>query len=105
MTDGLTPRMTDGTLPWNLMGEMNPPTRFARWRASQGLTVLEVADLTGLSPSMISRLERGQRSLRPLTKVIVARRLAARIQDLFGPEECPSGSEPQEELELQGEPT
>jgi transcriptional regulator with XRE-family HTH domain len=70
-----------------------PQTKFAQWRTEEGLTVVEVADLTGLSPSMISRLERGQRGLRPRTKVLVARRLAARVRDLFSAEDLPEGHE------------
>lgn len=53
------------------------------WRARNGLTVREVADLTGMSPAMISRAERGERSLAPLTKVRIARLLGVPIAELF----------------------
>lgn len=53
------------------------------WRVDQGLTLDEVADLTGLSASVLSRCERGLRDLRPSTKVRVARRLGCRVRDLF----------------------
>lgn len=58
-------------------------SRFKRWRLEHGLSQSEVADLTGLDKSMVSTLERGIRGLRPATKVRVARRLGARISDLF----------------------
>ena len=47
------------------------------------LTLEEESDLTGLSVSMLSRAERGDRQLAPLTKVKVARRLGVPIRDLF----------------------
>jgi len=57
--------------------------RLRLWRADVGLTLGEVADLTGLSVAMLSLVERGQRELAPLTKVRVARRLGVPIRDLF----------------------
>lgn len=54
-----------------------------RWRAEHGLTLDEVAGLTGYSKAYLSRLERGERCPAPLTKVAVARRLGAPIEDLF----------------------
>lgn len=53
------------------------------WRESNGLSLEEVADLAGLSAAMISRVERGQRQMAPLTKVQVARRLGVRVRDIF----------------------
>jgi transcriptional regulator with XRE-family HTH domain len=47
------------------------------------MTLSEVSDLTGLSIPMISRLERGQRSLRPENRVIMARRLGVPVRALF----------------------
>jgi transcriptional regulator with XRE-family HTH domain len=61
--------------------------RLRLWRVRHGLTEAEVADLTGLSESMISYVERGERHLAPLTKVRVARCLAVPIRDLFDIEE------------------
>jgi transcriptional regulator with XRE-family HTH domain len=61
----------------------NRATRLRSWRRRRGLTLLEVADLTGLSVPMLSRLERGERRVRPETKVRIARRLGVRIADLF----------------------
>lgn len=53
------------------------------WRARHGLTLQEVADLTGVSVAMLSRVERGERQFHPLTKVRVARCLAVPVGELF----------------------
>jgi transcriptional regulator with XRE-family HTH domain len=53
------------------------------WRERHGLRLQEVAELLGVSPSYVSRIERGQRRLRPLAQVRVARTLGARIGELF----------------------
>ena len=58
-------------------------TKFHHWREEVGWSLEEVAALTGLSASVLSRLERGHRSLRPATKVLVARRLGVSVSDLF----------------------
>jgi len=58
-------------------------TRLRRWRASEGLTLEEVADLSGISVAMLSRAERGQREFSPRAKVQLARSLGCRIADLF----------------------
>jgi transcriptional regulator with XRE-family HTH domain len=57
------------------------------WRAQNALTVEELADLCGLSPAMVSRVERGERRLAPLTKARVARCLGVPIRELFDVEE------------------
>jgi transcriptional regulator with XRE-family HTH domain len=61
--------------------------RLRRWRVSHGLTLDEVADLTGYSTAMFSRAERGERTFAPLAKVQVARALGVRVADLFEVEE------------------
>lgn len=61
--------------------------RLRQWRVDTGLTLQEVADLTGVSVSMLSRVERGQKHLSPQTKVRVARRLGVRVADLFDVED------------------
>ena len=48
-------------------------TGLRRWREAHGLTVREVADLTGLSPSEVSRAERDLVTLPALKKVRLAR--------------------------------
>ena len=60
---------------------------FRRWRTAQGLTLEEVADLTGFSIAHLSRAERGQRGLSRDAKVLISRRLDVPIRDLFEPEE------------------
>lgn len=61
--------------------------RLRLWRAENGLTLEETADLTGLSISMLSRVERGERNLAPLTKVQVARRLGVAVHEIFDVEQ------------------
>lgn len=58
-------------------------SRLRQWRIDQGLTIDEVAALTGYSDASISRIERGLRSLRPLDKVRFARSLGVSLRDLF----------------------
>jgi len=58
-------------------------TKFHQWREEVGWSLEEVAALTGLSASVLSRLERGQRNLRPASKVLVARRLGVHVGVLF----------------------
>ncbi|WP_374202605.1 helix-turn-helix domain-containing protein [Amycolatopsis sp. GM8] len=58
-------------------------SRLRQWRQSRGLTLRDVADLCGLDPTYLSRVERRQRELGPMQKVALARRLGVRISDLF----------------------
>jgi len=58
-------------------------TRFGLWRAEHEITYAELEDLTGLSASVLCRVASGKRSLKPETKVAVARRLGVPIRDLF----------------------
>ncbi|HEY9475769.1 MAG TPA: helix-turn-helix transcriptional regulator [Mycobacteriales bacterium] len=62
---------------------MKASSPLRRWRVDACLTLDEVSDLTGLSKAMWSRVERGERSLAPMTRVRVARRLGVRVRDLF----------------------
>lgn len=66
--------------------------RLRLWRAAAGLTLEEVSDLTGLSPGMLSLVERGHRQLAPMTRVKVARCLGVRVRDLFDVEEVADAS-------------
>jgi transcriptional regulator with XRE-family HTH domain len=50
---------------------------------SRGLTLQEVGDLLEMSVAMLSRVERGQRRMRPMDRVRIARLLGARVRDLF----------------------
>lgn len=62
-------------------------TPLRRWRTDQGLSLGEVADLTGFSVSMLSRAERGERCLSPRARVLISRRLDVPIRELFLPAE------------------
>ena len=57
--------------------------RLREWRANAGLSLAEVAGLVGLSDSMVSYLERGERNLSPKSKIAVARRLGVSVRELF----------------------
>lgn len=57
--------------------------RLRTWRREKGLSLADVASLTGVTPSMLSRVERGERRLAPLTRVAVARRLGVSVAALF----------------------
>ena len=57
--------------------------RLRQWREEAGLSLSDVAGLTGLSTAMLSRVERGHRQLAPLTRVAVARRLGVPVSELF----------------------
>lgn len=60
-----------------------PGSRLRRWRQRQGMSLREVADLTGVSESMLSLVERHLRALSPISKVRLARLLRVRVRDLF----------------------
>jgi DNA-binding XRE family transcriptional regulator len=65
-------------------GQTKPAETLLRhWREQAGLTLGEVADLSGWSIAMVSRVERGERRPSPLAKVQLARRLGVRVRDLF----------------------
>lgn len=58
-------------------------SRFKLWRQQEGLSLREVADLTGVSVPMLSLVERGQRTLSRRSKVAISRRLHTPISELF----------------------
>lgn len=58
--------------------------KLRRWRELQGLSIQDVADLSGVSASMLSRVETGHRGLTPLLKARIAKGLGVRIVDVFG---------------------
>jgi len=80
---GLVTVNTGQTVTFNAPAEADERTPLGRWRLAHGLSLDEVADLTGLSKSMLSRVERGQRDLAALTKVKVARSLGVPIREIF----------------------
>lgn len=64
-------------------------SRLRRWRVEQGYSLQEVGDTVGLHPTMLSLVERGQRQLSPRSRILFARRLGVRVQDLFEVEQLP----------------
>jgi len=63
--------------------KMDATSALRRWRLSHGLSLADVAGLSGFSSAHLSLVERGQRNLRPLKRVLLARRLGAAVGDLF----------------------
>lgn len=57
-----------------------------RWRAQNGVTLVEVAGLSGIHASVISRIERGEIRPRPITKIRISRALGCPIGDIFPPD-------------------
>jgi transcriptional regulator with XRE-family HTH domain len=74
------------------MGEPEPKTKFQAWRLTNELAIDDVSGLTGLSPSYVYRVDRGERTLPPLTKVKVARRLGVPVRVLFDIEDIAEGA-------------
>jgi transcriptional regulator with XRE-family HTH domain len=66
--------------------QSSEPTRLFMWRNRAGLSLGEVADLTGYSIAMLSRAERGKRVFSPMARVKIARRLGVRVVELFEPD-------------------
>lgn len=64
---------------------MSEPNRLAEWCAAQGWTLTDAAGLTGYSLSYMSLVARGKREVGPAAKVRIAKRLGARVSDLFPP--------------------
>lgn len=64
--------------------------RLRDWRKQHDVTLAELADVTGYSISMLSRVERGGRDLDALARIRMARVLGVRVRDIFQPAERPS---------------
>lgn len=62
---------------------MPESNKLAEWCASKGWTLTDAAGLTGYSPSYMSLLANGKRPLSPSAKVKIARRLGARVSEIF----------------------
>ena len=58
-------------------------SRLLKWRLERELSLTHVSDLTGLSRSMLSLIERGLRKPSPMARVKIADRLGVRVADLF----------------------
>jgi transcriptional regulator with XRE-family HTH domain len=63
--------------------------RLKQWREAAGLTVQEVADLTGVQVRRVYAYEADETDPPTGVKVLMARRLGCRIADLFAPAEVP----------------
>ena len=61
-------------------------SRLRAWRLEQGILLQEISDLSGISVAMLSRAERGERRLSPMTRIRVARSLGVRVAVLFEPD-------------------
>ena len=53
------------------------------WRSERGYSLADLAGLSGISRSMLSRVERGQRRLSPAKRVALARSVGASVDTLF----------------------
>ncbi len=62
-------------------------SRLRQRRTAMGLTLDDLADLTGRSKAYLSRIELGERTPGPLLKVQLARSLGTRVRDLFDVEQ------------------
>jgi transcriptional regulator with XRE-family HTH domain len=60
-------------------------TRLRDWRLKQGLSLRDLANLSGLSAAMLSRAERGERGFSPAAKIRLARSLQVSVTTLFDP--------------------
>lgn len=69
--------------------EARPPTKLAAWREERGWTLVEVSGLTGVSVGILNRAELGKFEFSAATRVLIARRLGAKVQDLFEVPELP----------------
>lgn len=58
-------------------------TKLRQWRRGEALSIYDVSDLSGVSPSMLSRLERGIRQPSPRMKIRIATALGVRVSVLF----------------------
>lgn len=73
--------------------------RLRAYRIQKRFTLQDIADLTGFSVALLSRAERGERSLSPDAKVTLARCLNVRVAELFDPDEPDAAREEPEVTE------
>ena len=62
---------------------MKPTNKLRRFRETHGLSLRDVAAVSGLSRAMLSRVERGERRLSGLKKISLAQSLGVAVEDLF----------------------
>ncbi|TFC28587.1 XRE family transcriptional regulator [Cryobacterium sp. TMT1-3] len=73
--------MTQATTP---LAEIN--VRVRQFRRDRGMTQLELAEASGLSPSFISQFERGHSDASLASLVRICTALSIKIGDIFGPQ-------------------
>ena len=61
----------------------NGMTKLRAWRTANGITLDELAGLLGISESLLSRVERGERRLSPLDTIRVSRLIGVPVRDLI----------------------
>jgi transcriptional regulator with XRE-family HTH domain len=61
------------------------------WRTANGVTLEETAALLGISESMLSRIERGERRLAPLVAIRVSRLTGVPVRRFLGAIEASAG--------------
>ncbi len=62
---------------------MTPANQLRQFRETHGLSLRDVASVSGLSRAMLSRVERGERQLSGLKKISLARALGVSIEEIF----------------------
>lgn len=58
-------------------------TLLKTWREANGLTLTELAAVSGYSVAMLSRVERGERNMSAVAKVQMARALGVPVRRIF----------------------
>jgi transcriptional regulator with XRE-family HTH domain len=63
-------------------------SKLRAWRNENDVTLEELSDLSGYSPAMLSRVERGERHLSALARIRLARSLGVKVRDIFPVDEA-----------------
>lgn len=71
------------------VSEAQPKNRLRQWRLRNRLSLRDLEDLTGYSAGFLSRVERGEKAISPLSRVKLARLLGVRPAVLFDPDARP----------------
>lgn len=67
-----------------VVGGKLPDYPLRAWREARGITLQQMADITGYSLSMMSRIERRKVPVNGQAKIKIAKAVKARVSDLFG---------------------
>jgi hypothetical protein len=73
-----------------------------RYREANDYLAVEVADLSGYSPTLISLIETHFKDPGPRAKVRIARALGCRVKDIFPPSELSTADEMADTLAAEG---